>query len=68
MISLWNRLERSIISGHTLSATLFSLAINMILKSAEIERREPMMKTGVRQSPIRAYIEKERLTATFEDG
>ena len=37
----WHRLEREIITGCTISATLFSLAMNMIIKSAEVECRGP---------------------------
>ena len=57
LISDWHRVERGIITGSTLSATLFTLAINMTVKSAGIECRGPMMKTGVHQTPIRAYMD-----------
>ena len=39
-----------------ISLTLFTLAINMIVKTAEITCRGPMMKTGVCQPPFRAYM------------
>ena len=54
----WHRLERGIITGCTLFATLFTLAINMIVKSAE------MMKTGGCQPPIRAYMDDLTVTTT----
>ena len=68
LISDWLRLERGIITGCTLSATLFTLAINMIVKSAEIECRGPMMKTGVRQPLIRAYMDDLTVTTTSVMG
>ena len=68
LISDWHRLERGIITGYMLSATLFTLAINMIVKSAEIECQGPMMKTGVRQPPIRAYMDDLTVTTTSVMG
>ena len=53
----WHRLERGIITGCTISATLFTLAMNMIVKSAEMECRGPTTRTGVRQPAIRAYMD-----------
>ena len=35
--STWHRLERGIITGCTISATLFSHAMNIMVKSAEVE-------------------------------
>ena len=68
IISDWHRLERSIITGCILSAILFTLALNMIAKLAEIECRRPMMKTGVRQLPIRAYMDDLTVTTTSVMG
>ena len=68
IISNWYRLERGIIIGCMLSATLFTLAINMIVKSAEIKCRSPMMKTGVQQAPIRAYMDDLTVTTTSVMG
>ena len=53
----WHRLKRGIITGSTISATLFSLAMNMIIKSAEMECRSPRSKSGIRQPPLRAYMD-----------
>ena len=50
----WHRLERGIITGCTISATLFSLAMNIIIKSAEVG---PMAKSRIRQLPLRAYVD-----------
>ena len=48
----WHRLERGIITGCTISATLFSLAMNMIIKSAEVECRGPRVKSGTTAASI----------------
>ena len=53
----WHRLERGIITGCTISATLFSLAMNMIIKSAEVECRGPRVMSGIQQPPLRAYMD-----------
>ena len=47
IVSDWHRLERGIITGCMLSATLFTLTINIIVKSTEIESQVLMIKTGV---------------------
>ena len=57
IISDWNWHEWGIIISCTLSTTLFTLAINIIMKSAEIECGGPMMKTRERKPPIRAYMD-----------
>lgn len=43
---------------------LFALAMNMLVKSAEPECRGPKTKTGIRQPPIRAFMDD--LTVTTE--
>ena len=43
----WHRLVRGIITRCTISATLFSLAMNMIIKSAEVECQGSMAKSGI---------------------
>ena len=53
----WYRLKREIITGCTISATLFTLAMNMLVKSAKTECRRPVSISGVRQPPIRAYMD-----------
>ena len=57
IISNWHRLERGIITGCTISAILFTLTMNMVVKSAEVECQGPMTKMGVCQPPIRAYMD-----------
>ncbi len=45
----WHRLGKGIITGCKISVILFSLAMNMVVKSAEAECREPPTKSGVRR-------------------
>ena len=44
--SEWHKLEVGIITGCTISVTLFALAMNMIVKSAEPECRGPRTQSG----------------------
>ena len=55
--SEWKTLEKGIITGCILSAVLFSLTMNMLVKAAEVECRGPLSRSGVRQSPIRTYMD-----------
>ena len=55
--SEWQTLEKGIITGCTIFAVLFSLTMNMLVKVAEVECRGPLSRSGVRQSPIRAYMD-----------
>lgn len=62
--SEWHRLEVGIITGCTISVILFALAMNMLVKSAELECRGPKSNTGTRQPPILAFMDD--LTVTTE--
>ncbi|KAL6469714.1 hypothetical protein MHYP_G00208330 [Metynnis hypsauchen] len=64
----WHRLEKGIITGCTISVILFALAMNMIVKSAEVECRGPLTKSGVRQPPIRAFMDDLTVTTTSVPG
>ncbi|KAJ3601767.1 hypothetical protein NHX12_032733 [Muraenolepis orangiensis] len=55
--SSWHKVEIGIITGCTISVTLFSLAMNMLTKSAEPECRGPRTNSGQRQPPIRAFMD-----------
>ncbi|KAK0146299.1 hypothetical protein N1851_014401 [Merluccius polli] len=57
MTSDWHQLEVGIIPDCTISVTLFALAMNMVVKAAEPECRGPLSKSGVRQPPIRAFMD-----------
>ena len=56
-ISAWHNLERGIITGCTISATLFTLAMKLIIRTAELECRGSVTRSGLRQPPIRAYVD-----------
>ena len=47
--SEWHELEKGIIKGCTISVVFFSLAMNMIVKAAEVECRGPLSKSRIRQ-------------------
>ncbi|XP_075313231.1 uncharacterized protein LOC142373743 [Odontesthes bonariensis] len=63
-----HRLEKGIITGCTISVTLFALAMNMLVKSAEPECRGPITKSGIRQPPIRAFMDDLTVTTTSVPG
>lgn len=48
--------------------TLFALAMNMIVKSAEVECRGPLTKSGVCQPPVRAFMDDLTVTTTSVPG
>ncbi|RXN04375.1 reverse transcriptase [Labeo rohita] len=64
----WHQLEVGIITGCTISVTLFALAMNMMVKAAETECRGPLSKSGVRQPPIRAFMDDITVTTTTVPG
>ena len=66
--SNWHRLEKGIITGCTISVTLFALAMNMVAKSAEVECRGPKTKSGTRQPPIRAFMDDLTITTSSVPG
>lgn len=55
--SSWQQLEKGIITGCTISVTLFALAMNMVVKAAEVECKGPLTRSGMRLPPIRAYMD-----------
>ncbi|KAI4876470.1 hypothetical protein NFI96_017397 [Prochilodus magdalenae] len=66
--SNWHRLEKGIITGCTISVILFALAMNMLVKAAETECRGPLSKSGIRQPPIRAFMDDLTVTTTSVPG
>ncbi|CAJ1075238.1 LOW QUALITY PROTEIN: uncharacterized protein LOC109089580 [Xyrichtys novacula] len=66
--SEWHRLEKGIITGCTISVSLFALAMNMLVKSAEVECRGPLSRSGTRQPPIRAFMDDLTVTTTSVPG
>ncbi|TWW81809.1 hypothetical protein D4764_01G0016240 [Takifugu flavidus] len=61
-------LEKGIITGCTILVPLFSLAMNMIVKSAEVECRGPLSISGTRQPPIRAFMDDFTVMTTSVPG
>ena len=66
--STFHRLEKGIITGCTISVILFALAMNMLVKSAEVECRGPLTNSGMRQPPIRAFMDDLTVTTTSVPG
>ena len=66
--SEWQTLEKGIITGCTMSAVLFSFTMNMLVKAAEVECRGPLSRLGVRQSPVRDYMDDLTVTTTSVMG
>ena len=66
--SEWHKLEKGIITGCTISAVLFSLAMNMLVKAAEVECRGPLSKSGICQPPIRAFMDDLTMTTLSVTG
>ncbi len=66
--SYWHRIGKGIITGCTISVILIALAMNMVVKSAEVECRGPLTKSGIRQPPIRAYMDDLTITTTSVPG
>ena len=56
IISDWHRLGWVNITACTICATIFTLAMNLVIKSLEVECRSPLIRTGVQPS-MRAYID-----------
>ncbi|XP_019639899.1 PREDICTED: uncharacterized protein LOC109481744 [Branchiostoma belcheri] len=60
----WQRLERGIVTGCTISVTLFIAAMNLVIKPATEQSRGPMTRAGLRQPPLKAFMDD--LTITTE--
>lgn len=56
-VTKWQNLEKGIITGCTVSVVLFVAAVSMVIKQAEKKCRGPLMESGVRQQPIKAYMD-----------
>ena len=53
----WQRLEKGIITGCTISVVIFASAVNLIVKSAEKKCKDPLMRSGIRQPPVKAFMD-----------
>lgn len=53
----WQKLEVGIITGCTLSVVLFSASMYVLVKAAEKECKGPVMSSGTKQPPTRAFMD-----------
>ena len=56
-VTRWQRLEKGIMAGCTVSVVLFVIAMNIIITAAESECRGPITDSGVRHSPCKAFMD-----------
>lgn len=52
-----HRLEVGIITGCSISLILFAVDVNILVRSAEPECRGPKSRSGIRQPPVRAFMD-----------
>ena len=64
----WHTLEKGIITGCTILANLFALAMNMLIKAAEVECRGPTIRSGLRHPAIRTSMDDMTITTTSVIG
>ena len=67
-VTEWHKLEVGIITGCTISVILFATAMNLLCKSAEAECRGPVTVSGIRQPPIRAFMDDLTVTTKAVTG
>ncbi|XP_066263250.1 uncharacterized protein [Branchiostoma lanceolatum] len=60
----WQRLQRGILTRYTISVMLFVAAMNLVMKPAIGQSRGPKGKSGLRQQPLKAFMDD--LTITTE--
>jgi hypothetical protein len=53
----WQKLEKGIVTGCTISVILFVMGMNMIIKAGERETRGPKTATNIRQPPSRGFMD-----------
>ena len=62
-VTEWQRLEKGIVTGCTISVILFALSMTWLVKSVEKETKGPVMQSGVRQTNARLYMDDINTTA-----
>ncbi|KAI8513308.1 hypothetical protein Bbelb_099470 [Branchiostoma belcheri] len=60
----WQRLQRGIITGCTVSVMLFVAVMNLVMEPAVKQSRGPTTNSGTRQKPLKAFMDD--LTITTE--
>ncbi len=59
-------IEDGIVTGCTISVILFTVAMNLLIKSVEKPRRGAVLSSGVQQVPVRAFMDDLTITAVPE--
>ena len=52
----WQRVEKEIVKGCTISLILFIMGMGMVTRAAEIESKGPRMDSGIFQPPFRGFM------------
>ena len=58
----WQKLEKGIITGCTLSVILFALSMTMLVSEAEKETKGPKMRSGQEQRNSRLFMDDVAIT------
>merc|ERR1712240_547678 len=53
----WQRVEKGIITGYTLSVILFALSMTMLVMSVKDETKGPKISSGQRQESCRLFMD-----------
>ena len=53
----WQKLQKGIVTGCTISVILFVMGMNMIIKAGERETRGPKTSSNIRQPPNRGFMD-----------
>src|SRR4029434_1513287 len=53
----WQDLEKGIVTGCTISPILFIMGMNLLITAAVKESRGPIMESGIRQPPLRGFMD-----------
>ena len=61
----WQRLEKGIVTGCTILVIICASAVNLIVKSAEKECKGPLMRSGIRQTRVKAFMDNLTLATQF---
>lgn len=60
----WQDLEKGIVTGCTISPILFVMGMNLLITAAGKESRGPTMESGIRQPPIRGFMDDLTITTS----
>ena len=63
-ITSWQRLEKGIVTGCTISVIMFVMAMNFMIEAGKRETRVPKTKADIRQPPGRDFMDDVTITTT----